>query len=72
MSRATTGNSNSYSKEALEELRKSTLSTTPVIRNHSADDDLVEEKFPSLLGGKFVPSASIDKHFFDVVGPQED
>ncbi|KAG0046056.1 hypothetical protein BGZ83_008743 [Gryganskiella cystojenkinii] len=54
-SRATTANSNSYSKEALEELRNSTLSTTPVTKSHhNTDESLVEEKFPSLLGGRAI------------------
>ncbi|KAK3825829.1 MAG: nineteen complex-related protein 2-domain-containing protein [Benniella sp.] len=42
-SRATVGNSTSYSKEALEELRKSTLSTTPSSRHHGASENAFEE-----------------------------
>ncbi|KAF9202235.1 hypothetical protein BGZ49_007576 [Haplosporangium sp. Z 27] len=58
-SRATTGNSTSYSKEALEELRKSTLSTTPSSRSYdSTGEKLAEEKFPTLLGGPtIIPDA---------------
>ncbi|KAF9357042.1 hypothetical protein BGX26_004338 [Mortierella sp. AD094] len=58
-SRATVGNSTSYSKEALEELRKSTLSTTPSSRSYdSTGEGLVDEKFPTLLGGPtIIPDA---------------
>ncbi|KAF8941306.1 hypothetical protein BGZ58_000047 [Dissophora ornata] len=49
-SRATVGNSVSYSKEALDELRKSTLSTAPSSRSHDKSDSLVEEKFPTQAG----------------------
>ncbi|KAF8977469.1 hypothetical protein BGZ46_007370 [Entomortierella lignicola] len=53
LSRATTGNSTSYSKEALEELRKSTLSTTPSSRSYdSMGEKSAEEKFPTFLGGR--------------------
>ncbi|KAF9113350.1 GC-rich sequence DNA-binding factor [Mortierella sp. AM989] len=45
----------SYSKEALDELRKSTLSTTPSSRSFDVTGgDLVEEKFPTHLGGSTV------------------
>jgi hypothetical protein len=50
-SRATVGNAVSYSKEALDELRKSTQSTTPGSRLHDSHESSVEEKFPTLLGG---------------------
>ncbi|KAI1307876.1 hypothetical protein EDD11_004378 [Mortierella claussenii] len=58
-SRATIGNSTSYSKEALEELRRSTLSTTPSSHSHGASSEsLTEEKFPTLLGGPtIIPDA---------------
>ncbi|KAG0004184.1 GC-rich sequence DNA-binding factor [Entomortierella chlamydospora] len=58
-SRATVGNSTSYSKEALEELRKSTLSTTPSSKSYdNTGESLVEEKFPTSLGGHtIIPDA---------------
>ncbi|KAG0307798.1 hypothetical protein BGZ98_009729 [Dissophora globulifera] len=46
-SRATVGNTVSYSKEALDELRKSTLSTTPSSRSYGDSGDFVDEKFPT-------------------------
>lgn len=49
-SRATVGNNVSYSKEAMDELRRTTQSKTP--STHISDDSLLEEKFPMLLGGK--------------------
>lgn len=48
-SRATVGNNASYSKEAMDELRRATQSKTP---STHISDDLLEEKFPTLLGGK--------------------
>ncbi|KAF9918957.1 hypothetical protein BX616_003748 [Lobosporangium transversale] len=59
-SRATVGNTTSYSKEALEELRKSTKSATPSSRifDTTTSESLVEEKFPTLLGGPtIIPDA---------------
>ncbi|KAK5828448.1 nineteen complex-related protein 2-domain-containing protein [Linnemannia elongata] len=58
-SRATVGNAVSYSKEALDELRKSTQSTAPNSRLHDSNGSSVEEKFPSLLGGPtIIPDAA--------------
>ncbi|KAF9936529.1 hypothetical protein BGZ67_002252 [Mortierella alpina] len=58
-SRATVGNSVSYSKEALEELKKSTLSTAPSSKSFGGDGSLVEEKFPTQLGGStIIPDAN--------------
>ncbi|KAF9097404.1 hypothetical protein BGX23_008964 [Mortierella sp. AD031] len=58
-SRATLGNAVSYSKEALDELRKATQSTAPSSRSHDAHGSSVEEKFPSLLGGPtIIPDAN--------------
>ncbi|KAG9072416.1 hypothetical protein KI688_000187 [Linnemannia hyalina] len=58
-SRATVGNAVSYSKEALDELRKSTQSTAPSSRSHDSNGSSVEEKFPSLLGGlTIIPDAA--------------
>ncbi|KAF9543579.1 hypothetical protein EC957_000763 [Mortierella hygrophila] len=58
-SRATVGNAVSYSKEALDELRKSTQSTAPSSRSHDSNGSSVEEKFPSLLGGPtIIPDAA--------------
>ncbi|KAF9919432.1 hypothetical protein FBU30_011035, partial [Linnemannia zychae] len=57
-SRATVGHSVSYSKEALDELRKTTQSTT-ANRLHDSRGATVEEKFPSLLGGPtIIPDAA--------------
>ncbi|KAG0266287.1 hypothetical protein BG011_002695 [Mortierella polycephala] len=59
-SRATVGNATSYSKEALEELRRSTLSTAPSTRSNESMEGLVEEKFPTLHGGgtTIIPDAN--------------
>ncbi|KAF9911184.1 hypothetical protein EC991_004408 [Linnemannia zychae] len=58
-SRATVGNAVSYSKEALDELRKSTQSTAPGSRSHDSHESSVEEKFPTLLGGPtIIPDAT--------------
>ncbi|KAF9146811.1 hypothetical protein BGX30_007729 [Mortierella sp. GBA39] len=58
-SRATVGNAVSYSKEALDELRKSTQSTAPSSKSHDSNGSSVEEKFPSLLGGPtIIPDAA--------------
>ncbi|KAG0290912.1 hypothetical protein BGZ96_005633 [Linnemannia gamsii] len=58
-SRATLGNAVSYSKEALDELRKSTQSTAPSSKSHDSHGTSVEEKFPSLLGGPtIIPDAA--------------
>ncbi|KAF9126750.1 hypothetical protein BGW39_006375 [Mortierella sp. 14UC] len=58
-SRATVGNAVSYSKEALDELRKSTQSTAPGSRSHDSHEASVEEKFPTLLGGPtIIPDAA--------------
>ncbi|KAF9432708.1 hypothetical protein BGZ76_010429 [Entomortierella beljakovae] len=58
-SRATVGNSTSYSKEALDELRRSNLSTTPSSRSYEpTSESLAEEKFPSSHGGStIIPDA---------------
>ncbi|KAF9585454.1 hypothetical protein BGW38_002317 [Lunasporangiospora selenospora] len=56
-SRATPGSSTSYSKEALEELRKSTMSTTPSTR-YQSDQNMDEEKFTTPLGAPtIIPDA---------------
>ncbi|KAG0327130.1 hypothetical protein BG000_001088, partial [Podila horticola] len=57
-SRATVGNNVSYSKEAMDELRRATQSKTP--STHITDDSLLEEKFPTLLGGPttIIPDAN--------------
>ncbi|CAO3573516.1 unnamed protein product [Mortierella alpina] len=58
-SRATVGNAVSYSKEALEELKKSTLSTAPSSKSSGVGESLVEEKFPTQLGGPtIIPDAN--------------
>ncbi|KAF9570726.1 hypothetical protein EC968_001457 [Mortierella alpina] len=58
-SRATVGNTVSYSKEALEELKKSTLSTAPSSKSFGVGGSLVEEKFPTQLGGPtIIPDAN--------------
>ncbi|KAG0281890.1 hypothetical protein BGZ95_007948 [Linnemannia exigua] len=58
-SRATVGNAVSYSREALDALRKSTQSTAPVSRSHDSHDSTIEEKFPTLLGGPtIIPDAA--------------
>ncbi|KAF9963895.1 hypothetical protein BGZ70_007115 [Mortierella alpina] len=58
-SRATVGNAVSYSKEALEELKKSTLSTAPSSKSSGVGESLVEEKFPIQLGGStIIPDAN--------------
>ncbi|KAF9949784.1 hypothetical protein BGZ72_008492 [Mortierella alpina] len=58
-SRATVGNAVSYSKEALEELKKSTLSTAPSSKSFGVGESLVEEKFPTQLGGStIIPDAN--------------
>ncbi|KAG0372868.1 hypothetical protein BGX24_012465 [Mortierella sp. AD032] len=58
-SRATVGNAVSYSKEALDALRKSTQSTAPGGRSHDSHDSTIEEKFPTLLGGPtIIPDAA--------------
>ncbi|KAG0031994.1 hypothetical protein BGZ81_000164 [Podila clonocystis] len=57
-SRATVGNNVSYSKEAMDELRRATQSKTP--STHIPDGSLLEEKFPTLLGGPttIIPDAN--------------
>ncbi|KAF9295745.1 hypothetical protein BGZ74_010666 [Mortierella antarctica] len=57
-SRATVGNNVSYSKEAMDELRRTTQSKIP--STHISDDSLLEEKFPTLLGGPttIIPDAN--------------
>ncbi|KAF9208341.1 hypothetical protein BGZ59_010701 [Podila verticillata] len=56
-SRATVGNIASYSKEAMDELRRATQSKTP--STHTSDDFL-EEKFSTVLGGPatIIPDAN--------------
>ncbi|KAG0338083.1 hypothetical protein BG004_007359 [Podila humilis] len=59
-SRASVSNSTSYSKEAMEELRRSTQSKTPSVHIPQTDENLVEEKFPTLLAGSttIIPDAN--------------
>ncbi|KAF9928802.1 hypothetical protein BGZ65_006101, partial [Modicella reniformis] len=54
ISRATVGNTISYSKEALEELRKITLSTTPSSRPHGTSESVMEEQSHTLHGASTV------------------
>ncbi|KAF9286461.1 hypothetical protein BGZ68_002885 [Mortierella alpina] len=49
----------SYNKEALEELKRSTLSTAPSSKSSEVGGSLVEEKFPTQLGGStIIPDAN--------------
>lgn len=67
-SRATVGNNASYSKEAMDELRRATQSKTP--STHTSDDFL-EEKFPTLLGGNRIEvwqrCCTVAKHITSVL-----
>ncbi|KAG0245831.1 hypothetical protein BGX31_005933 [Mortierella sp. GBA43] len=56
-SRATVGTSTSYSKEALEELRKTTLSTAPSTRPHGNEDNADESSSMSHGASTIIPDA---------------